>query len=475
MKWKYIRTGILPLGLMLVYLGGRAQNMPFDSATLSPGAFINIVKAYHPVVKQADIGVLKAGAAITMARGGFDPYAYLNSSQKTFDGTNYYLYTNPELKIPTWYGIEVKAGLENNGGQYLTQESTDGKTSYVGISVPLAKNLLMDNRRATLQQAKLFRQESERERANTINDLLFNAYDEYWNWVKEYQVYQVLTNAVDINLQRYRLVQIGFRQGDRPSIDTVEALAQIQNFQFLQSEALVRFQNAGVALSAFLWINDTTWYQLPDRIVPDSLWNKVAIPSLPIGLRDDFIYAARLNHPKLAVFNFKLQGLEVERKLKFQSLLPLVNVRANVLSKGYGLVKGMNAAYLENNNKFGIEMALPLRLSEGRGAYRMARLKISETNFERNLRMQEIENKVTAYYNELTGLQQQVNIYEQAYQNYLTLFRGETTRFNAGESTLFLLNTRENKVLETQQKLAELKTKFFKTQAAVQWAAGQLQ
>jgi hypothetical protein len=43
-----------------------------------------------------------------------------------------------------------------------------------------------------------------------------------------------------------------------------------------------------------------------------------------------------------------------------------------------------------------------------------------------------------------------------------------------GESSLFLLNTRENKVLESMQKLAELKTKFFKSYRAVAWASGQL-
>ena len=90
------------------------------------------------------------------------------------------------------------------------------------------------------------------------------------------------------------------------------------------------------------------------------------------------------------------------------------------------------------------------------------------------MQQQAIENKVKTYYNELLGLQQQVKIYEAAFLNYQTLFRGEDTRFKAGESSLFLLNTRENKQLEAQQKLVELKTKYFKALQAVQWAAGQL-
>ena len=130
--------------------------------------------------------------------------------------------------------------------------------------------------------------------------------------------------------------------------------------------------------------------------------------------------------------------------------------------------------YFQNNNKFGVDIGIPLRLSEGRGGYNLAKLKILETNYALSLHQQEIENKVKFYYNELIGLRQQVKIYNAAYLNYQTLFRGEDVRFKAGESSLFLLNSRENKVLEALQKLIELKTKFFKSQAAVQWAAGQL-
>ena len=56
----------------------------------------------------------------------------------------------------------------------------------------------------------------------------------------------------------------------------------------------------------------------------------------------------------------------------------------------------------------------------------------------------------------------------------MTLQRGEEIRFQAGESSLFLINARENKALEALQKLQELKAKFFKTENMLQWAAGNL-
>ena len=445
-----------------------------DTAVLTTADFINIVRTFHPVVKQTNIEIEKAKAGILMARGGFDPLAYVNSDQKTFDGKLYYRYTNPELKIPTWYGIELKAGLENNNGVFLNEETTSGKTSYVGIAVPLAKGLLMDSRRATLKQSKIFRQQSVSEQQNTINNLLNDAYASYWNWAKEYEVYKILTNAVLINEQRFALVKIGFRQGDRAAIDTIEALAQLQNFQYLQNESLVQLKNANVALSAFLWLENNMFYQLKDDVKPNEEWLRLNVTIIPIEPLNDILANARRTHPKLSIFLFKLQGLEVERRLKFQSLLPTLNVKANLLNRGYDVFKGVNPAFYENNNKFGIDFGLPLRLSEGRGSYRIAKLKIAETNLDLSLTQQEIENKIRFYYNEVFGLQRQITIYEQAYRNYQTLLRGEEIRFREGESTLFLLNIRENKVLETLQKLTELRAKFYKAEVALQWAAGQL-
>ena len=445
-----------------------------DTAILTSADFINIVRTFHPVVKQTNIEIEKAKAGILMARGGFDPLAYVNSDQKTFDGKFYYRYTNPELKIPTWYGIELKAGLENNNGAFLNEETTSGKSSYVGIAVPLAKGLLMDSRRATLKQSKIFRQQSVSEQQNTINNLLNDAYASYWNWAKEYQVYKILTNAVVINEQRFALVKIGFRQGDRAAIDTIEALAQLQNFQYLQNESLVELKNANVALSAFLWLENNMFYQLKDDVIPNEEWLRLNVSIIPIEPLNDILSNARRTHPKLSIFLFKLQGLEVERRLKFQSLLPTLNVKANLLNRGYDVFKGVNPAFYENNNKFGIDFGLPLRLSEGRGSYRIAKLKIAETNLDLSLTQQEIENKIRFYYNEVFGLQRQITIYEQAYRNYQTLLRGEEIRFREGESTLFLLNIRENKVLETLQKLTELRAKFYKAEVALQWAAGQL-
>ncbi len=97
-----------------------------------------------------------------------------------------------------------------------------------------------------------------------------------------------------------------------------------------------------------------------------------------------------------------------------------------------------------------------------------------ETVTERQYKQMQVETKLRSYYNELMVLRNQVSLQENNYRNYQLLLQGEEIRFKNGESSLFLVNTRENKTLEALQKLQELRNKYLKTLNSLQWATGQL-
>lgn len=134
----------------------------------------------------------------------------------------------------------------------------------------------------------------------------------------------------------------------------------------------------------------------------------------------------------------------------------------------------MDAALLQHNYKWGIEFKLPLFLREGRGAYRQTKLKIKETGLQLINKRWQIENKIRSYYNENKVLLQQLKTVESLYNNYFSLLRNEELKFNQGESSLFLVNNRETKVLELLQNQVELRLKYFKSRYAIEWSAGLL-
>ena len=440
---------------------------------LSLNDFLIIVKTYHPVAKQAGIQVEKARADLIIARSGFDPVLGSEAGNKTFDGINYYQNNVTQLSIPTWYGIEIKTGIEYLNGTRTDPMETIGKTSYAGITVPLAQNLLLDKRRATLKQAKIMLQASEQEKRMMLNDLMMEATDTYWQWVQSCFIYQTYNEVIEVNKKRVSLVNLAYRNGEKPAIDTTEAVAQLQNFEYQQNEAWLTWQNAGVQLNTFLWKQNDEAYELQPDVFPDKkpkeLYDAVIFPELEKIIED-----ARKTHPELNIYTYKLSTLDIEKKLKFQELLPKLDFKYSQLGKGYDVASTAVKTLFDNNYRIGINFSIPLRLSQGRGEYKMAKLKIIETKLQQNQKENDLINKVKNYYNQLVNYKTQVNLLQKTYANYLRLQRGEENRFFNGESSLFLVNSRENKTLETLLKLTEVTTKYNKTAYSLKWAAGEL-
>ena len=110
------------IGFLFISVLGYTQNtLPQE---LSYNEFLGYVKKFHPLVKSANLEIGEAQANLMMARGGFDPKIEADFDQKQFKGKDYYSVFNSSFKIPTWYGIEVKAGFDNSEGIFVNPENT---------------------------------------------------------------------------------------------------------------------------------------------------------------------------------------------------------------------------------------------------------------------------------------------------------------------------------------------------------------
>ena len=467
MKHEMTRYVVLVGLLALLFFPAYGQS----EQVLTPAAFIQQVRQFHPVAKQASLIAESANAELLSARGAFDPVFKMNTAEKSLDGINYYRYSNPEVSLATALGVNIKAGLENSNGQFINPELTRGAASYVGVEMSPLNGLLIDKARATLQQAKIYRDQSEEERALVINDLLLASYTAYWQWAASYEMYKVYRNYVDVATRRMQLMRLTFKNGDRSLADTVEAFTQLQSYQLLETAALQELNSRKFELSQYLWNEGGNPYLLPEAYIPDIAQLKMMLPLPNI---DQLLPSIAVQHPEVRIYRYKLRSLEIDRRLKLQNLLPAVNVNANILSKEYFNYKGLDAAYLENNYKFGITMKLPLLLRQGRGEYRRAQLKIRETGLQLDQKVWVLQNKISQYHNEARLLMKQIEIARSMYRNYAMLLRTEELKFSQGESSLFLINSRETKALEMEQKLIELQLKYVKAVYAIEWVSGNI-
>jgi outer membrane protein TolC len=142
------------------------------------------------------------------------------------------------------------------------------------------------------------------------------------------------------------------------------------------------------------------------------------------------------------------------------------------LGKGFNLLNSSLQPLFQNNFQYGVQFSMPLRLSEGRGQYRIAKYRIQQTELDRDLKQKLIQNKVSMEFQQLTQIQKQLSIQQSLLRNQEGLLDGENIRFTNGESSLFLVNNREQKVIETKQKLIALSSKYLQQKIKLRWASG---
>jgi hypothetical protein len=69
------------------------------------------------------------------------------------------------------------------------------------------------------------------------------------------------------------MVKTAFLLGDRPAIDTIEALTQIQSFSIQKAEIYTYLIKSRLELSAYLWTENNAAYELPADVIPQKKMN----------------------------------------------------------------------------------------------------------------------------------------------------------------------------------------------------------
>lgn len=424
--------------------------------------YLGLVKQFHPVVSQAGLKLSIGEAGLLRARGGFDPKIEVDYDRKQFKGTEYYDILNSTFKIPTWYGVEFKASYDQNTGMYLNPERTvpeEGLFS-AGVSVDIGRGMFISDRMAALRSARAFRDQSIAEREILVNEVIYEASLAYFDWLEVYNEMRIYENFLENALERYRGISTNARLGEIAAIDTVEAKISVQNRTLELEQARVKLMKERLNLSTYLWLENNIPVELQPNVIPDTeLPGKVdEVLELP---ENAFINFDWENHPKLRALGFKRRALEIDRQLKANKLLPDVNLEYNFIPPDPESFQNFNY----DNYKAGISFRFPLFLRKERGDLKIAEFKIQDADFDIELNEVQIENKVEAVARELESFEFQNEVAEEMVENYRILLLAEERRMSFGESSLFLINTRETKYIEALLKRNELLVKYLNAKA----------
>lgn len=437
--------------------------------------FFTLILQNNPIVQQAELLDDRAKQELRIAKGLLDPTLNSRYDDKQFQNKEYFTSWDSYLRIPTWYGLDFKAGYERNTGAFVNPENytPNSGLAYLGISVPIGQGLLIDERRVQIKQARQFSTIAEAERIKILNKLLLQAGKDYWDWMYHYTKLTLYTEGLELANTRYDAVSERVNQGDLPAIDTVEAIMQVQNFQLLLAQAQLEYTNASLIVSNYLWSTEGAPVEVTEQVIP----SETGTETTPLQLEtvERLTATAMVNHPDLVQLNSKLIQLDIEKRFIADKFKPRVNVNYNLLQSSFFSEDIYSSAYLSNNYKFGLSFSYPLFLRSERGKYQMTKLKIQETGYDLVQTNRDIEINIQQSANDWIALENQIQIQQNLVNNADALRIGELTRFENGESSIFLINARENSVISNRVKLYELKAKYAKSKVMLQWAAGAIQ
>ncbi|MFZ1704830.1 MAG: TolC family protein [Saprospiraceae bacterium] len=452
----------------LIYI---AVGSSVEAQVITLEEFVENVLNNHPLAKQAGLYNDIASATLLGAKGAFDPLLGYEMKQKQFDHKNYYNMAIGDLTIPTPLGININTGYEVNSGLFLNPEHKTPSNGLIfgGVSVQLARGLIIDDRRANLRMANIGIELGNRLNQEEINLLIFQAVQHYLAWYQGYHNVALWKDVYMNAQERIKAVVSQVRSGDRPALDSIEANIQLQQILIQRTNAEWELQKARNMLNTYWW-NDQEMLNLPINSKPISFEVPLIPSSLSLSVIDEIQFMD--NHPTLRQYALKLGQLEVEQSLKKDKLKPEITLSYNPLFEPFQTRALENLTL--NNYKLGVKFKIPLYLRKERSEIRLVNYKIQKVELQKKHQTATFFAQYQTFKLEWENTLEQKKMFLEAVQLYRQMYEAEIKLWEMGESSLFLVNTREQSWIQAKIKLTEISAKNYLAYFALRWSVGDL-
>jgi hypothetical protein len=426
------------------------------SQELTLTEYLNWVLAEHPLAEKAKLNPQMRSAQYLQVKGLFDPVLESKFKNKFFKGTQYYSTSETALTYNTPYAIGLVGHFDVNSGSYVNPADYTSNAGLLslGVSMPLIKGLVIDERRMAKRRAEVMLEAGNLEQQLALNELLSQSVQLYTDWYYAVQKNNIIDSLVSTSERRFFAVRSRYLGGDRSAIDTLEAYVQNQNRLLQFQESKLEVIKSRIALVAFLEFNNDNRVAILNETVSPSMNFKNELAPFRSGT---FLYTKLEEHPELALYANKGESLRIEEKWKTEKLKPKLNVEYHFLNKDFS--EGLPSYFSTNNYKWGAEFSMPLFLREARGDLKVQRIKIEENNLNTEWKRNQLEQKTLALEVAYTNTLSQQELADSNAKLYERLLQAENTKLFNGESSLFLVNQRENSYFENAIKAIELDRK----------------
>lgn len=446
-----------------------------ETQTTAPGnsvtvpEFVKLIQLSHPYLAARIEEGQQREFAVRSARSEFDPTITQETASRLggyYDG-NYAAgrFEQPlqEMNARVYSEYRVSEGdFPSYEGDMRTLSA--GEAS-LGVMLSLLRNNEIDKRRLELRNTKIAVEQWQAEYTNDVNELIFKGVKDYLYWYETALQVKTIGDLLDALARRRVAIATRVEQGDLPESELIEFDANALQQQIVLAE--LERKLAVLQQSLAFYIRDE------NGVMADTSSLKVTKLEWPYAVNNQYIADLRralLAHPQVNILQDEARMLANKQLLAKNQLLPKLDVKASVardLGSGLSSLDG-------TETKVGLSFSYLLGNERARAEL-----------FSVESKQRQLQHKLQLASDAVR------QAFEQAYQHWMQtrtiaemnrdnadyadrLYSMEITRFDAGDTDMFVLNTREATQIRARMKQIKADVDVYLAELALHHAAAKL-
>lgn len=408
---------------------------------------LNAVERNYPPLLAALAERQIAEADVLQAMGRFD---FVIAAQ--YDSDQFGYYPNERLTVGveqafSTLGASAYGGWRVGDGSFAPYAGSLDTRSYGewrgGIKVPLLRNREIDDRRSTLQKARIGQRIAELtidQQRLAIRQL---AARRYWDWAAAGLRLRIAQDVLKVAQQRDQALREASSLGQIPAIEVTENQRQILQRRSQLVEAERAIEQTAIDLSLF--------YRDPSGrpLLPGTAQLPPDLPGTEslTGEQVELDMSSALNRrPEIARLRGQKEQAQLDTRLAENDRLPAVDLAVGFTAEaGDGAIKRGPSEL-----KASLRFELPFQRRTATGKLHAAEAKLNQIVIRERFARDQVEAEVRDASSAVRTAHNRATLAKDEVQLALDLADAERERFRLGDSNLFTVNLREQAAVDAE-------------------------
>lgn len=422
---------------------------PSDRGPLLLPEVAQSIETFYPLIEAAQRDLQVAEGELQTARGAFDPVVRARA-----DGApvGYYQSGRVDLLVETptpWWGTTFFAGYRASFGKFADYDGKLETNQYGelrgGVQVPLWRNGPIDRRRANIARAELGRGAASAGLTQQRIDSLRIGALRYWDWLAAGQRHRLANALLLLATTRDEQMAVRVQRGDLANIERTDnrrALLQRRGLTVLAERGQ---QQAAIELSLYLRSPDGAPQVVePGRLPGDFPRPPAAGIDASSGRIERDVEWALQKRPEIERLRLAREQLRVERDWARNQQAPAIDAQLAV-SQDFGPGSDTRQPTVLEGS---LVIDIPTLNRAARGRVTAAQAAMARIDAQLRLQRDRIGTEVRDMLSALSAAAERVRLASEEVRTAREVENAERERFALGDSTLFVVNLREQATFE---------------------------